>query len=274
MHGRIHSLPFSRLDDEDAEEVDDELVEDDVSSARARGVAESSSAPAARAARDRFMKKMGKNEYTLPGYVQWPIALWRNVVLRAFPYSATVLVRGVVLLPMHVRFLMSVGVPIIASHSDECIGAVSGLFLHPDLGMVEGFFVRTDGGEAFLSVSDISHWGKFITVNDGEVLGPLEERVRLLRLWEEARPILGQKIETESGMFLGRCADVQFDTESFRVEWLFPRRWFRWKRPIPVSSILEVTPEVVRVRDSEIVVKTPVERLPAIATLEATVQGE
>lgn len=167
---------------------------------------------------------------------------------------------------MHVRFSMCVGMPVMDDRSDDVVAVVSGVFIHPDLGKIEGVFVRGRDGEEFLSVQDIVHWGKAIMVRDPDALAPLDERVRLSQLWAEGRCVLGQRIVTESGRSVGRCADAQFETDTFRLEWLFPRRWLRWKRPIPASSIVEVRPEAVCVRESEV----PATEGEALAALETT----
>ncbi len=155
---------------------------------------------------------------------------------------------------MHVRFSTVRGAPVIADSGEETVGTLSGLLLHPDLGTVEGFFVRTRGilrtEELFLSVRDILHWGKSIQIHDAGVLLPLEEHVRLHRLAEEGRTILGQRILTESGTAFGVCRDVQFETKTFRLEWLFPKKWMRWRPGIPVTAIVEVRPDAVIVHDA------------------------
>jgi sporulation protein YlmC with PRC-barrel domain len=170
---------------------------------------------------------------------------------------------------VHVRLSMCIGMPLVDDRSDELLATVSGIFVHPDLGKVEGLFVRTGRGEEFLAASDIAHWGRSIVVRDRDDIAPLDERVRLSALWDEGRPILDQKMVTEAGRVLGTCRDVQFETDTFRVEWFFPRRWLRWKRPVPASAIVEARPEFVRVRDMDV----PVEPLPAdraaVGALEA-----
>lgn len=152
---------------------------------------------------------------------------------------------------MHVRYSMSAGMPVVDDRGEEAIALVSGVFVHPDLGKIEGLFVRGQRGEEFLSTQDIVHWGRAVVVRDADVLAPLEERVRLSQLWDEGRTVLGQRIVTEAGNALGTCADIQFETDTFRLEWLFPRRWFRWKRPIPAASIIEVKAGAIVVRDAE-----------------------
>lgn len=62
--------------------------------------------------------------------------------------------------------------------------------------------------------------------------------------------MLNQRIRTESGTSLGRCRDVQFNTDTMHIEWIFPRKWFRWGMALPVSDIIEV-------RNDAIIVKHP-----------------
>lgn len=161
---------------------------------------------------------------------------------------------------MHVRYSNCLGIGVVDDRGNVVIGTISGIFLHPDLGKVEGLFVRVSRGfqttEEFLSVSDIAHWGRNITVRDEHALSPLEERVRLQQLWDERRAILGQRMVTETGKILGRCKDVQFETTTFRLEWLFPRKFFRHVRGVPANAVIEVRPDAVVVRDVEIPAET------------------
>ncbi len=154
---------------------------------------------------------------------------------------------------MHVRFSICLGTPIVAENAEERAGTLSGVLLHPDLGTVEGFFVQVPGmfraEHLFLSAMDIVHWGSRIRIRDEDVLSPLEDRVRLSSLYHEGRTILGQKILTESNVALGTCRDLQFETKTFRLEWIFPKKWLRWGAGIPVTAIIEVRKEAVIVRD-------------------------
>lgn len=153
---------------------------------------------------------------------------------------------------MRVRFTSAVGLPVVEDETLDVIGTLSGILIQPDTGVIEGFFVRVPGmlgrEELFLSSLDILHWGTRITVRNHDVLAPIDERVRLLPLLADRRTVLGQPIMTEDGMPMGRCRDIQFDTRHFRLEWLFPRRFFRWRTPIPATQILEVRPEAVIIR--------------------------
>lgn len=162
---------------------------------------------------------------------------------------------------MQVRLTTAVGMSVREEETGEEVGTLSGILIHPDTGKIEGFFVAVPGflhqAQLFLSVLDIRFWGLYVRILDRDVLSDLEDRVRLQPLLEDPRTVLGQRVRTETGVRLGWCADVQFDTQFFQVEWLFPRRWWRWRSPLPMSEVLEVRPDAIIVRDPSRAVTEP-----------------
>jgi uncharacterized protein YrrD len=154
---------------------------------------------------------------------------------------------------MHVRYLSCLGTPVLAEDTEEMVGIVGGILLHPDRGTVEGFFLRAPGlfspSSLFLSSLDIARFGRRLTVRDSGRVAPAREFLRVQPLLEDPRAVLGQKIRTESGADLGRCRDVQFETSTMRLTWLFPKKAFRWRDPISVKQIVEVRPDAIIVRD-------------------------
>lgn len=165
---------------------------------------------------------------------------------------------------MHVRLSTCLGMLIRAEDTEEVIGTVSDILLHPDRGTVEGFFVQKRGlfsaPPLFLSTFDIAHFGRTILIRDHDRVAAPMDFLRVQPLLVDSRTILGQPIRTESGIALGRCRDVQFETGSMRLEWLFPRKWFKWRDPIAAREIVEISPEAVIVRDPPAMVK---ESIPA-----------
>lgn len=164
---------------------------------------------------------------------------------------------------MHVRLSTCLGMAIVVGETQERLGSLGSLLIHPDTGSIEGIRFSVGGlshREYYVSSLDIVHWGLFIDVRSADVIGPLEECVRFQDILHEGRTVLGQRILTKGGRNLGSCRDVQFDTEHFQAEWLFPRKWFRWGRPLPLAAILEVRPDAIVVRDTELLEKQPLLR--------------
>ena len=154
---------------------------------------------------------------------------------------------------MHVRFRSCIGMPVLPDGGDMVLATLSGVLIHPDTGKIEGFFAHDRGSKGlFFSSKDIVRFGTRIYIRDEDALAPSDDHIRLATLLDDPRTFLGQKIRTESGGIVGRCIDVQFNTESMHVEWLFPRKWFRWGRPLPIASVLEIRPDAIIVREAEV----------------------
>lgn len=156
---------------------------------------------------------------------------------------------------MQLRFSTCVGMPVLTEDDHTMIGAIEEIILHPDTGKVEGFFAVVAGflrsDRMCLASADICRFGRAVEVRDAAMLGPLEEHVRLTALLQDPRRIMGQQVVTEDGQTLGRCRDVQFDTERFSLEWLFPRRWtLKWGVPVPAHAIVDVRRDAVVVKST------------------------
>jgi sporulation protein YlmC with PRC-barrel domain len=143
--------------------------------------------------------------------------------------------------------------PVTLDDTREILGTITGIVLNPDTPRIEGFVVQVQhvlsSQHLFLSWMDILRFGTKATVRDPDALCPPEDIVRLRELLGGKRTVLGQKIRTESGLSLGRCKDVQFDTAEFLLTWLFPKKFVRWGTPLAVTNILEVRPDAIIVRD-------------------------
>jgi hypothetical protein len=149
---------------------------------------------------------------------------------------------------------MAYGMPVTAGDVPDAFGLLSGIVIHPDTAKVEGFFVTVRVGmfssmQLYLSTLDIQRWGTSVVARSIDALAPVDEVIRVQQLLEEERPILGQQIRTKAGATIGRCMDLQFDTTHFMMEWIFPKRFFRWGIALPSSDILEVRRDAIIVRD-------------------------
>lgn len=182
---------------------------------------------------------------------------------------------------MHVRLSTCCGASVV-DRGGELLGTLTGAFLHPDTGKVEGIFVATPSGmmgneTPFCASEDIVHWGAVVQIHGRDSLAPIEDRIRLVPILESGRTVIRQPIRTESGKSIGVCRDVQLDTEKMRVEWLFPKKFLGWGVALPVTDIIEVRKDAIIVRDgmraeAEPAVEVPVsyEAFPEIVPPTAT----
>ncbi len=155
---------------------------------------------------------------------------------------------------MHVRFSIVRGTPVVDEQTQQTLGTIAGILPHPDTGDVLGFFVSgmgmLHGQQLFLASADILSWGTKVHVKSEDRLAPPQDLIRIAKLLEDPRPILGQKIVTQKAKrTLGTCCDMQFDTRHFQIEWMFPKKFFMEGRPVPASDIIEVTRKAVIVKE-------------------------
>lgn len=154
---------------------------------------------------------------------------------------------------MHIRQSFSRGMQVVDDSTQQTVGILDEPLIDPDNGRITGFFVLPmflGESRLFLQSADIASWGTRVHVLSEDRLGPPEDFVRLSARLQDPRAFLGQTIRVSgTGRTLGVLDDVQFNTRHFMVEWLFPRRWFFVRQPLPASDIVEVTEEAIWVKN-------------------------
>jgi hypothetical protein len=153
---------------------------------------------------------------------------------------------------MQMRWSQARGTLILDDTTQETLGFIDSPLINVDTGVIVGFFVRVfySSEMLFLQTQDIVSWGISIHIRSIDHLGESKDFFRLSRFFEDPRFFLKQKIYyDEPKEIVGICSDVQFSTRHFRLEWMFPRRWFFFARePIAISEVLEVTADAIFVR--------------------------
>lgn len=155
---------------------------------------------------------------------------------------------------MQTRFSTVAGAHIVEEQSMECVGFLRAPLIDPDTGIIVGFFVlgaHPDAPvDAFVASADIIAWGTSVHIRSLDVLSPPEDLIRLRGILHDDRRVLGQTIMIRgTRRTIGRCADVQFDTRRCALQWIFPRRFWIYRRPIAVTEIEEITPEAIWIAD-------------------------
>jgi len=171
---------------------------------------------------------------------------------------------------MHIRQSDARGMHVVDDSTQQTVGILHEPLIDADNGRIIGFFVLPvflGEAELFLQTMDIVSWGTRVHVLSADRLGAPEDFVRLHARLEDPRPFLGQALrERRSGKALGSLDDVQFNTRHFTIDWLFPRRWFFLRQPLPASDVLEVTEDAVWMKDpirpstASVQEKAPVQR--------------
>ena len=152
---------------------------------------------------------------------------------------------------MHLLRSHALGTEVIDELDHQIHGVIGDPLIDPDRGKIVAFFVKTPSSPEplLLQTQDILSWGKRVHIREPESMGPVDDMLRLQPFLQDDRPLISQRIRTKSGVTLGKCRDIQFNTEHFEVEWLFPRKFLKKALPLPASDILEITKEAIIVKD-------------------------
>jgi sporulation protein YlmC with PRC-barrel domain len=107
------------------------------------------------------------------------------------------------------------------------IGLVENLIICPDDGSLAGITIREGFGKKSLktlSTKDIlGISSEFYLIPSYNLLGDLDEIVRLKEILDRGIPITGNKVYTQSGTFLGKVFDYTLDLTSFKISRLYVR---------------------------------------------------
>lgn len=153
---------------------------------------------------------------------------------------------------MILRLTEIIGTRIESERSDRVIGSVKFPLIDPETGKVVAL-VLSILKQKILAPYDIIKWGSVIRVHDRDSIVDAEEILRAKELLKNYSPILGKKVETKSGDFLGKVFDYGIDTVNLELNSLFiAKRWLWFKyAPVEVArkNIIEITPEKIVVKD-------------------------
>ncbi len=154
---------------------------------------------------------------------------------------------------MHLRSSQSRGIHIVDDGTQQTVGLLTRPLIDPDTGRVLGFFVfstQMGASELFLQSADIVAWGTRVHIRSEDCLSPPDELIRMKKALEDPRPVIGQPIRImTTKRYIGLCGDIQFSTRHFMTEWIFPRRFFFARQPLPMTDVIEITPEAIWIRD-------------------------
>ena len=115
----------------------------------------------------------------------------------------------------------------IANGEGAMVGLVENLIINPDDGKLAGITVREGFGKKHLkslSAKDIlGISSEFYLVPSYDSLGDLDEIVRLKEIMDKDIPIVGNKVYTESGTYLGKVFDYTLDLTTFVISRIYVR---------------------------------------------------
>jgi uncharacterized protein YrrD len=152
------------------------------------------------------------------------------------------------------------GKPVLLKKERAVVGIIEDFVINPDNGELLGVLVREGFGkknQKALPKKDIEVVGKdFILINSYEQLGDIDEIVRIKQVLDKEIRIIANKVETESGQYLGRVFDYTIDFNLYSISRLYvSNKFFGFsanQHIIANNQIIEITKEKIIVSDATI----------------------
>lgn len=151
-----------------------------------------------------------------------------------------------------------VGMKVLAVDAGKILGTVDRVLFSPENRRVEGFVVTPGGGlldepqpQRLVSVDAIKHVGHdAITVDSEDLLETLADGQLPGQLFAFDE-IDREKVVTEGGDEVGAISSIDFDGESFQIDFLEVSRGFlSGSSLISVDHVIAVGPDAIIVRDA------------------------
>jgi len=143
-----------------------------------------------------------------------------------------------------------IGTLVVASHG-EIVGLVSDIILDPDTGKIIAFNVMP-GINKIIVPMDILNWGIKITVNDKEDIIDMEEVINVNTIYKKKIRIMGQKVYTKSGEYMGKVLDYavnEYSLSSLTIGSTFLYLFFWNKKIITKKNIIEIKKNKIIIKD-------------------------
>lgn len=157
---------------------------------------------------------------------------------------------------MEKSFRASVG-QLIVSHDDaEPLALLRDVILNPDTGKIGGWWVKPITLPLSLGIllpEDILSWKKSIYITSENVIADPSDLVRLEEMLQRNVALLGKKVYSETGRYLGKVLDFSFDPNLSVLRSIYVRRgfwlWTLSQRVFGMESIIEIQSDRIIVKD-------------------------
>lgn len=159
---------------------------------------------------------------------------------------------------MLIEFLKIRGLPVFEIENQTHIAELSDFFIDEDEGKIEAAIAKSKGlihHLRFISAKEIVELSKsaLIIQKEDSLVAPTE-MVRLHKKYKKRARIIGERVVTKSGQYLGRVNDYVIENKSLSITRIYLAKIFD-QRIIHSSSIVKIEPDKITVKDNFEMVK-------------------
>lgn len=150
----------------------------------------------------------------------------------------------------------SMGTRLVSNDDGETLGILSGLIIHPDTGKIEAIVIRPvtlSIKEGIVLTEAILQWGTSIKIKSDREIAESNEIIRINEIVERGARFMNNSVKNEGGEWLGKVADVEFNTKTGYLKSLYVEKKFivfrLSSRIFSFDSIIQVFPDYILVKD-------------------------
>lgn len=134
------------------------------------------------------------------------------------------------------------------------LGTISDLVIEKDSGKIIALLVRKNLSlfrPMVLSTVDVlEFYNKGVLIKEEKDIVEIEDILRIKEILKDRFKILGSKVITQKGKFLGYLRDFSFDSESnYMATLIVQKRFSKEKRIMNIDRILSITKNKIIIRD-------------------------
>jgi sporulation protein YlmC with PRC-barrel domain len=144
-----------------------------------------------------------------------------------------------------------IGTPVLSQRDGHRIGTIKLPLIDPETGKLLALVVKVLKRRIIVPY-DILKWGKSIEVHDGSAIIDADEILRVHSLLENYNPLIGRRVETKSGIYLGKVFDYELDTQSLSLNKLMVAKEFIIFK---YSPSVVTWKHIIEIQDKKIIVK-------------------
>ncbi len=145
----------------------------------------------------------------------------------------------------------TVGLPIIDEHSSHVVSRVSDVLIDTETGKVVAFLIGT---RRMVVPMDVTAWERdHLAISNEMHILDHGDVIRVNEVLKKQIPVAGNKVFTESGIYIGRVTDIVFDPRLFEMKKIFVSKTFLIfhydHRLVTTKQIVEIRQDAVIVSD-------------------------
>ena len=168
------------------------------------------------------------------------------------------------------RYTNLINLPVFELQNQTRLGIVEDLIIDKTGRKIYGLLIKNTGffggpPSIILNVDIAQTLEEVVLVGDNSALIPLLESLPAKELYEKKNFGLDQKIETESGQFLGKVYDYLFDDSTLRVTKFYAHDFFK-------EFVLQ-SEDIIQFQGKKIIVKDRLKTIKLTGNKPATAKG-